>query len=80
MTKKQRKHEIREIVKLVDQVAALSHHQMAKVQGIRVVLARFERSSEKVEASEGTAKASRTMGSLGPALLSKQHPSGDRLL
>ena len=64
MTKEQNKHEIREIVKLVDHGAALSHHQIAKVQGIRVVLARFERSSQPVVVTNGSRKGFADHGKL----------------
>jgi hypothetical protein len=57
MTDEERRNEICEIVKLVDQVVALAHHHVADVHGIRVVLARLENRLEKIEAVEGMASA-----------------------
>lgn len=45
----QRSHEIREIAKLVDQIAALSHYQIAKVHGNQVMLATMGNMSEQVK-------------------------------
>jgi hypothetical protein len=58
MMEEQRRQEIREIVKLVDQVAAMSHFQIAKVHGIRVALARFENSPELLEPPEDVSPTS----------------------
>jgi hypothetical protein len=53
MTREQRRHEICEIMKLVDQVAVLSQYQIAKIHGIQVVLARLQNMSEQIEVVEG---------------------------
>jgi hypothetical protein len=63
MTEEQRKKEVGEIIELFDQVATLSHHQLVKVLGIPVVLARLGDSSEQVEAIEGGGEAWRAMES-----------------
>ena len=42
MTKEQRRREIREIARMVDQVAALTQYEITKVNEIQVVLAKFE--------------------------------------
>lgn len=49
MTKKERTHEIREIMALLDQAVTLSRHQVMEVLGIRIVLASFESSSMHID-------------------------------
>ena len=56
MTKEERRREIREIVKLVDQIAVLSHHRIWELYGIRVVLAKLNNVSQPVDAIKGCAE------------------------
>lgn len=49
MTEEQRKQEIHEVMELLNELAALSHFEIANPNGIPVVFARFERSSDQVE-------------------------------
>lgn len=53
MTKEQRILEIREIAKLVNQIAVLSHYQVVKVHGIQVMLATLANISEQIEFVQG---------------------------
>jgi hypothetical protein len=53
MTQEERRREICEIVKLADKVAALSQYRIWNVNGIRVVVAAFERWSDQVDVIEG---------------------------
>ena len=58
MTEEQRRNEIREVRKLIDEVEALAHYQIAKALRARSLLARLEGDSEQVKAVEGCGSSS----------------------
>ena len=64
MDSEQRVSEIAEIKKLLDEVEAMAHYQIFKLERIRTLVAEIEGRSEQVKTIEAEARAFRAAGSL----------------